>query len=312
MYFCEPERQMVIKMGKRSFFRALAASEVKEAFPLVKSMEGRKRALVSTLLLPPVLPLVLHRYFFNFTLPYVELVLTPRCNLKCAGCANLMPCYDTSVKAVELETLKKTVEKLLQTFGRITELKLIGGEPFLYAKLGEIVDFVVAQKAIKKVIITTNGSVVPKEANLKSLINPKVVINISEYPIVDSTPLVNSLKQNGIQYEMIHFTNWMDYGKPTKRNYPEEVLQQSFNTCASAECKTILNGKLFCCPRDAHGQAQGLIPSNDKEFVDLLNSDPKTHKRQIKTMYARPFIAACDYCTPVWERPGIECGVQLP
>jgi organic radical activating enzyme len=299
-------------MGKRSFFRALAASEVIEAFPFIKPMEGQKRARFTALFFPPVFPLVLYRYFFKFTLPYVELVLTPRCNLKCVGCANLMPCYGPSVQAVEVETLKKSVQSLLQVFGRITELKLIGGEPFLHPKLGEIVDFAVAQKAIQKVAITTNGSVVPKEENLKRLIHPKVFVNISQYPTVDCAPLVERFKQYGIQYELIHFTNWMDYGEASKRKYSKEVLQQSFKTCPSAECKTILNGKLFICPRDAHGSALGLIPSNEKESVDLLHSDKKSRKRQIKKLYAKTCITACDYCTPLWERPPIACGKQLP
>ena len=119
------------------------------------------------------------------------------------------------------------------------------------------------------------------------------------------------LKDNNIKYEIVHFDNWVDYGNAGLRGFGENVLRRSFSQCASAECKTVFTGRLFACPRSAHGHTLGLFPGDENDFVSLI-STPKTQlKRKIKKLYSARYIQACNHCNPAWERPEIECGKQL-
>ena len=299
-------------MGGRSYFRSLVASEVKRVFPFLRRIKGyTSRTAMMMICAVLISPLILYRAWVQFTIPYVEVVITPKCNLRCAGCANLMPCYAKTVPHVDVKTVKASIDALLTASKRVTELKLIGGEPFLHPQLSEIVQYAANNPKIKNIIITTNGSVIPKGENLTSMVRDKVIVNISDYPMVDSGKLTNALDQHKIKYEMVEFENWSDYGDTNKRSLPDHILERSFRECASAECKTILNGQLFICPRAAHGRELSIIPDSENDFVELLHEEPKQLREKIKRLYSLPYTTACDYCTPVWERQEIECGKQL-
>ena len=293
-------------MNGRSYLKTLAMSEIRLVFPFIKELEHKKNGNFLIYILALIIfPLILYRSVIQNTIPYVELVVTPKCNLSCVGCANLMPCYEKTAGHIELDTLKRSIDALISVSKRIEVMKFIGGEPFLYPNLGEIVSYAAAKKQIKKIIITTNGSVKPKQEQLA--INEKITVDISDYKIINEKPFIELLNKNGIKYEMVKFSAWTDYGGTEGRKYSEEILKRSFRECASAECKTILNGTLYICPRAAHGYALKKIPIKEEEKVDLLKT-PSI--KAIKNLYSLPYIKACNHCTPVWERAEIECGVQ--
>ena len=294
-------------MFGRSYLKTVAMSVLKSVFPDITGNEDKKIKLF--LLSVLIFPIVLYRAYFQSVIPYIELVVTPKCNLNCAGCANLMPCYDKAAPHIDFDVLKNSLDALFSISKRIETIKFIGGEPFLYSRLGELVAYAAKNKSVKNIIITTNGSVTPKKAILEGISHPKVIVDISDYPMVNSQSFIDHLKSNNIAYRLIEFSSWFDYGETNVRNMPDEMLKLSFQKCASAECKTLLNGKLYICPRAAHGAVLSLIPTDENEFVDILAK--KEERRSFKKLYSRPFINACDYCTPVWKRNEIECGVQI-
>ena len=290
-------------MGGRSYLKTVAMAELKLIFPFMeKRMEHKILLFILTLL---IFPLVLYRIYIQSTIPYVELVVTPKCNLNCVGCANLMPCYEKTVSHIDFDMLKDSIDALLRISKRIETIKFIGGEPFLNNNLYELCEYAEKIPEIKKIIITTNGSVTPKSELIAKLRSPKITVDISDYPIINSQPFIDILKENGVKYQMIEFSEWLDYGGTKKRSLLEEALKRSFRECASAECKTILYGKLYACPRGAHGDMLGIIPAKSNEFVNILAENP-----DFKGLYSLSYINACDHCNPVWERKEIECGKQ--
>ena len=291
-------------MYGRSYLKTIAMAELKLVFPFVNKNEDKKFLLFALTML--IFPLILYRAYVQSTISYVELVVTPKCNLNCVGCANLMPCYPKTVDHIDFEILKNSIDALFEMSKRIETMKFIGGEPFLYKQLGELVEYAAKSPKVKKIIITTNGSVTPKSETVSKIKHKNVIVDISDYPIVDSTHFIDILKENGVNYRMIEFSEWNDYGTAEKRGLSHDVLKRSFRECASAECKTILNGKFYVCPRAAHGDALGIIPASDKEALDIFSK-----KTDFKSLYSLSCINACDHCTPVWERKGIECGVQM-
>lgn len=64
-------------------------------------------------------------------IPYVEIVLTTKCTLRCEHCCNLMQYFTPKAQYVgTLENIIESLEQLCSKVSSINRLRLIGGEPF--------------------------------------------------------------------------------------------------------------------------------------------------------------------------------------
>ena len=291
-----------------NYFLTLLIFEVQRLFPFTAKINNKTKQKCAWLLFGVVLlPLIILKSV-RFTIPYLELVVTEFCNLHCDGCSNLMPFYKAP-RHVDIEMLKASLDKILAC-SHIEELTLLGGEPFVYPHLNEIIDYAVSHKKIKRVKIISNGSFIPKVDVLKSLKNPKVFVSISVYNMTLNTDLDDVLSLNDIKNELHYFVNWNDYGGIHKRGLSSEELKRSFKSCASVKCKTLAWGKLFACPRAAHLVGIGVIDESADTNIDIMNTPIPDLKKQMKNMYKISATPACDYCNPVWQRTAIRAGVQ--
>ena len=303
---------------RQSYFKTLLVSEVERFFPVTANIKNSfLRKCITSVMAMAAAPFILFRAA-HFTIPYVELVLTERCNLNCAGCANLMPLYKKP-DHIAPDTLLASLDALLKISGRIRELTLIGGEPLLYPDLPEVIKHASTQK-IDRIKIISNGTFVPRQAILLSLRNPKVLVSISEYSDHDSKELTKVLTEHSIRFEIKKFDCWNDYGDTKERGLDIKDLRKSFSRCASAKCKSIYRGILFACPRAAHLAGLSILPWHKEHMtadkvpengVDLLNTPGKGLKKRIRKLYHAEYISACDHCNPVWNRPPIKPGIQL-
>ncbi len=238
----------------------------------------------------------------KLVIPRVVLELTTACTLKCKYCNNLMNLYGRP-RHIELNTLKNAVDALTEAVDKVIILEMIGGEPFLYPELKEILQYVINKEKILSVEVTTNGTMIPKEEVLKILSNEKVTLRISVYPNSDKAEeLKKVLENNKVRYEALDELVWTDSGNTEKRNRTENELRNRYWNCGpSYECKTILDEKLFSCARAASLYDLG-IGRDEIGFVDL--SDQTDLKQKIRDFMLRSFDYACDYCnlTDRWRR----------
>ena len=91
----------------------------------------------------------------------LDVVLTEKCSLKCVDCSNLMQYYKNPQNA-DHKSLKNNIKKFLDNINYVDELRLIGGEPFMYKGIYEILDLILKYKNFKSVVIYTNGTIIPK------------------------------------------------------------------------------------------------------------------------------------------------------
>lgn len=256
-----------------------------------------------------IFKMLLGKYVY---LRQVELVLTTKCSLQCRDCANLIQYYEKPYD-VPKENIKKEIHKLVQYFDEIDKVVLLGGEPFVYADISEIIDYIATIEKVREIHIFTNGTIVPKEACIPSLQNEKVKIIISDYGKISRRK--EELKAFCIEHKInFHLKDedlvWGYVGDMNPRNRSVKQLQQQFVKCKN-QCRSILNGKLYYCPRAAHGHDLGYVQTNSCEYVDLL--DGKISKKKLlDVLYSRHFFSACDYCNyGTKEMIPIEPGVQL-
>lgn len=229
------------------------------------------------------------------SLNYVELVITTKCTLRCRSCANLMYKYNKPYN-VDLSIIKKSINKLLECCNEIKMFRILGGEPFCNPELKNILEELNSSK-IKQIVIVTNGTIMPKDDDLIELLkNNKVVVEISDYNNLSSKKekLIDFCAKNNIICHCGNFVRmWQDYGdlKKYKNNTEEQFFYCNVN------CKNLLNGKLYYCPRQAHGIDLGIIKDNDAQYIDLIKNSKKTNQKLLKEyIFRNSPICACDYC----------------
>ena len=92
-------------------------------------------------------------------------------------------------------------------------------------------------------------------------------------------------------------------------------LRKQFLKC-NIICNSILEGKLYHCPRSSHGANLGVIPAGKNDYIDLLD-EKLTYKELRKELYDFfykyvPYVNACNYCNNgTKEITNITAGEQI-
>jgi len=214
-------------------------------------------------------------------IPNVDLVLTTKCTLRCKDCSNLMPYYKDSI-SYSPEELIKDLDALLASVDYIFEVRILGGEPFVYPQLDNIISKCLAERKIEKIRIITNGTLLPTDdcmvllRKLKPRQKKKILFSISSYAVVaDSVKnkLYGRLKNMGYCFYIRDIRVWNDYGLFNKREYSTKDLSINYSTCSL--CVTLFNHEISICARAANGTFLGLIPKIETEQVKLNSYGPE-------------------------------------
>ena len=254
-----------------------------------------------------------YKYFYEIkslvennklVIPRAVLQLTQKCSLRCSGCNNLMPLfqhpdnYDYEDIIGELDDFRKKVDRILI-------LELIGGEPLLYPDIASVIKYISKIKEIDILEITTNGTLVPTDETMKALGLINSCIRISKYKKSNRiNEIIEKCREYGVVYKVLDNLEWFDSGAIEKRFLTDAELRGVYGRCPSSRlCKTISNGKLFCCSRAASLYDLGICKEDDN-YIEL-----STCKREdIINFYAHCKASACDYCTCTDEWRNIPPG----
>lgn len=231
-----------------------------------------------------------------FYVKQVELVLTTKCTLRCKECANLMQYYNRPYD-IEVDSVCKAIKNLLNKVDEIDTVVLVGGEPLLYKNLHIVVEELIRERKVKAVDIYTNGSIVPAESVLAILRNSKCKLIISDYGKISGKKhdLVKACKTRKIKYHLKNKDlHWGYVGNMECRNRKERQLKKQFRKCGNP-CRSILNGKLFYCPRASHGDDLGYAVAKKGEYVNLLNAGVSAEEI-MRILYSSHYFTACNYC----------------
>jgi hypothetical protein len=293
----------------KTYDKLLAVFQAKRVFPNLDNVRSKVLWLLPVLLCSPISLFYMLRSRKKLIIPYVELVATERCTLRCRACANLMQCY-AKPRDYALADLRRELDTLLSRVSAIWVMQVLGGEPFIYPQLAEVLEELSKERKVKRIRLVTNGTVLPGEKVLKIMQNRKFIVLISDYGALSRKldELISVLKKWGINYRHVEFGGgWLDYGGLEKRGFDDETLNRSYKACAASPCKTLLGGRIYACPRAAHMAALGMLP-RDVNCVDI--SAEGDFARSYIDFCNQPALA-CDYCNPPWARPPIPAGEQV-
>ena len=271
----------------------------------------RKRTL---LLLHPfkVLKALIGRDIY---ISHIDLVVTTVCSLKCKGCGALMEYY-RHPSHIDVADVIASLERLLGAVARIHRIHVLGGEPLCYPQLHEVLSYLIFQNKVDEVGITTNGTLLINDDKVREVLKfSKFRVEISDYGEVSKhkNDLIQQLEDNDIKYIIrSRESDWIDFGDFSNRCRSKIDLKNIFMGCGFKWYCSVLNGKLFCCTRAAHGTNIGLIPAC-ADYVDLMEGgEKKLQKRLFHYLYGSiPFIEACNYCNGTNNPHKIQAGAQV-
>lgn len=242
---------------------------------------------------------------------YIELAqisLTERCSLKCKKCAHACYAVDSENKDMSLETAKKSADFFFRNVDIIREFVLIGGEPFLYPNLADIIEYI-GENYRDKIVdftIATNGTIIPDTSILELCRKYHMIIRISDYSATIESlekkyrQLQKKLNDYHVLYSMGNReTQWMDYGFETVcRSGREEELIRVFDKCKTP-CREIRGSRYYYCvmARSVSDNLKWNVGKEDYlELADLTKQDKKVILEFDKGYSEKGYLDMCNQC----------------
>jgi len=273
-------------------------------------------------------------YKFRFRLtgkpviPVLEYVATTKCTMNCKNCNTFVPYFtnETHVKAIDFETYKNDLDKLLKSVDYIQLFGFVGGEPLLNKDLAKMLEYACKQRKIKHVFIATNCTIIPDEKLLKALKHKKIGVQISNYSHVKNIKggivakhyeVKDLLLKNDIRisnpHEPSNASNWQTMPKlyPDTQNVNEVI--KNYNSCYGRFCYMFSDGLILQCTACVYTVRNfELNEAVKNEIVDVRNiKDKKALTNALIKFLSKPYSEFCHYCHFVDMQYGLPCGEQL-
>jgi MoaA/NifB/PqqE/SkfB family radical SAM enzyme len=275
-------------------------------------------AVIKAICLPFVLLFLIARKLLGYKdIAGLGIQLTTRCTLRCKNCISLMPLYGKdTVPASDFskESFLADMKKLLSVVDKVWSLNPGGGELLMCKDLPEILRAMTAEKKIGRIIIVSNGTLVPGPELLQILKHPKIIFKLSYYGEVSRKheEIVQLCKKENIKVRFYsEQMEWFVRGEIKPRGRSPEELETFHSACLWKKCTTLMNGKIYPCTVYANAAYLGLMPENENELIQF---GAITGKRDFAAAYSDVILkskalSVCDYCAPFAEM--VPAGVQL-
>jgi organic radical activating enzyme len=230
--------------------------------------------------------------------PFLDVQLTERCTLKCKDCSNLMQYYSKPI-ASDFEVLSSSLESFLDAIDLLSEARLLGGEPFLYKEINQVIDLLLGSAKVRNIIIYTNGTLIPSLDVISSMRHSDILVEITDYGKLSRKrgDLIRLLEDYDVNYVCHKPQNWTDSARIINNGLSESELKQMYSACCVNDVLTLLHGRLFHCPFSANlfNLYPGKAPADEYiDFKDLEPTNLRSHLHEF--LYSKPYLAACRNC----------------
>lgn len=236
----------------------------------------------------------------------IDISLTEKCNLKCRKCNMFMPYFKMPADQ-PLAEVKKDIDNYFSVVDFVEVLNLLGGEPFLYPYLYQIVEYIgiCYRNRINKMIIFTNGMLIPDEDFFDLLKRYKVILQFSDYTKVISyknkfDEFKRIANKHEIHYYVFKNEKWGDFGFPENPHKIEskENLLHFFDSCKSP-FRGLYKGKVYFCHLETSAVRAGIFPDSENDSFYLLkesNSRKKEYFEFDRGYSELGYVTFCSVC----------------
>lgn len=253
-----------------------------------------------------------------------SLSVTEYCSLQCKECALSYP-YFTDKKNYDIEDIKENLKSLFMNVDFIYFFEIIGGEPFLYPQLEEVLYFVYEnyRSHIGKLAVTTNATILPKRCVLETMKQVGATVYISDYSQVprlcgNTDRLKGYLENNQVMFDINDQLVWTDFGL-NKQNVDntDDIAKHVMEGCG-IDCVTVQDEKLYYCfPALNAGKLFYSEVRQDDNYIDLkYNTFTKRELMEWLLGYReKGYLEMCkhcygQYCNTRYVIPGLQMGAD--
>lgn len=242
-----------------------------------------------------------------------DVLVTERCNLACSFCNMFIPHYE-SPKHRDTQIILNDIDSYFSLVDYVSIFHLVGGEPFLHPSIKTIIEYILEKYSdkIDKFIITTNGTVLPKEDILEVLKNNNVILSVSNYSNKleklksKVERVVGTYEDNNIKHYVRNNIEWYDFGDlRIKNNMSEEELIRHFDSC-TAPFRGLNDGKFYYCHLNTSAVLTKLFSPNENDYVNLSDVSSEDLIKFDLGFTNLGYITFCDNCN------GCNTGIKIP
>jgi organic radical activating enzyme len=242
-----------------------------------------------------------------------DVLVTEKCTLNCSHCNMFMPHFEAPIHR-DLKTITDDIDSFFNTVDYVSIFHLVGGEPFLYPNIENVVRHIITNyiHKIDKLIITTNGTILPKDSMLELLKINDVILSVSDY--TDKLEnikgkvlkVLNVFKAKNINHYVRNEIEWYDFGDlRVKVGRTDDELIKHFDSC-TAPFRGLNDGKFYYCHLNTSAVRTNLFPLNDNDYVSI-NDVSKEDLIKFDLGYTNlGYITFCDNCN------GCNTGIKIP
>lgn len=257
-----------------------------------------------------IYPILITYYYDKSYVELAQISLTEKCTLKCRKCAHACAYKENRFPELSLEDVYFSANSFFSKVDIIREFVLIGGEPLLYQKLPQVVEYI-GEKYRDKMItfsIATNGTIVPSEELMKQCIKYGVIMKISNYSraiprlTVVYERLEQLLKNRGVAYELgSPAVEWFDYGFDYVNNEetPQEEIMKRFDDCKT-NCREIRKNRYYYCVMARSVSENMGFDVGKEDYLDLEQLSDQNYKKillEFNLGYSKKgYLDMCRHC----------------
>jgi organic radical activating enzyme len=232
-----------------------------------------------------------------------DVLVTEKCNLACSFCNMFIPHYQLP-KHRDIQIILSDIDSYFNLVDYVSIFHLVGGEPFLHPNIKNIIEYILEKYSdkIDKFIITTNGTVLPKEEILEVLKNNNVILSVSNYSNKleklksKVERVIDTYKVNNINHYVRNNIEWYDFGDlRIKNNMNDEELINHFDSC-TAPFRGLNDGKFYYCHLNTSAVLTKLFPLNDNDYVNLSDVSSEDLIKFDLGFTELGYITFCDNC----------------
>ena len=206
--------------------------------------------------LQKVFPIIALKKYRQSFVNLSQICLTEKCTLKCKKCAHACYAVKKDKEDLTFQQVKNTADVFFSKVDYIQEFVLIGGEPLLYEKLPQVIEYIGSKyrNQINIFSITSNGTILPSKELINVCKKYNVLFRISNYTNSISNleyqynKLAKLFRDNKVQCRIGNKeTTWMDYGFDYyERKCSNEELVEVFDKC-NTPCHEIRENRFYYC-----------------------------------------------------------------
>ena len=141
----------------------------------------------------------------------VDLIITERCSLTCRGCSNLTQYY-AKPQNVSINELQRDIDAFCRVVDEVMDFRILGGDALMNRQWHQVVQRMCDEPAARRVVLYTNGVLMPHDAGVPALRHPKVLVVVTDYGHLSRrlAELRRLLQDERVAHHVLQVDDWLD------------------------------------------------------------------------------------------------------